>query len=313
MHRADIVELDLRPGPSSSAPAPAPAAAAAADTACDATCPTLARRTQELEQHRLGDLASVVGAVHDAIAALGAEMASFQGDIHASTGRFASLVSQPDPEVLRSRLLDEVRTLKDVVVERRHRWDATREAYAAKVSDLEVQLRSTRAEALSDGLTGLPNRRAFDRDLHRRMMSSREPVVLALFDVDNFKGVNDTRGHAEGDRLLVALARAIEQSLRPGDLVARLGGDEFAVVMSGLPLAQAECRFAALVSHLGATVHGVSCGLAEHSAGDTPRSLYDRADAALYDAKRSGKRRVATRAQAHLRELIEQGGPRAAS
>jgi diguanylate cyclase len=297
----DLIELDLR------GPMPPPMAS----TACQPACPELTRRTEQLDQRRVEDLASVVGAVHETIAALGAEMASWHGDVQASAGRFNAIVSQPDPERLRTQLLEEVRALKQVVVDRRQRWDASKKAYAERVSTLEVQLRTTRAEASTDELTGLANRRAFDRDLALRLQASTHRVVLALLDVDNFKGVNDTRGHPEGDRLLAAVARLLESSIRPGDLVARLGGDEFAVIVAGLTLRQAECRFATLVAEIGASTHGVSCGLAEFSAGDTPRSLYDRADGALYDAKRGGKHRVVARDQAYLRDIT--GGTHASS
>lgn len=270
---------------------------------CGQACPEFVRYTQQVEQQRVDDLATVVSALHETIAALGAEMTSWQGDVQQAAGRFQALVAQPDPAVLRTHLIEEVRTLKHAVVDRRQRWEATRQAYVDRVSDLEVQLRSTRAEALTDGLTGLANRRAFDRELGDRLRSSQERLVLAVFDVDDFKGVNDVRGHAEGDRVLTSVALMLSGSMRPGDVVARMGGDEFAVLVSGLTLRQAENRFAVLVSEISVAVHGVSCGLAEMSAGDTARSLYDRADAALYDAKHGGKRRVGVRAARFLRDL----------
>jgi len=260
------------------------------------------RRTQQLEQHRVEDLASVVGALHEALGALGAEMASWQGDVQTSAAKFGAIVSQPDPAVLRTQVLDEVRALKQVVVERRQRWDVTQRAYAERVTALEVQLRTTREEAATDKLTGVANRRAFDREMAHRLRSSQQRVVLALFDVDDFKSVNDTHGHAEGDRLLAGIAEMLTTSMRPGDLVARLGGDEFAVIVAGLTLGQAECRFSTLVSEIGVALHGVSCGLSEFSAGDNAQSLYDRADAALYDAKRDGKQRVVSKSQRYLRD-----------
>lgn len=299
MHHPNLIELDLR-GP---VVMPAPAEPRATTSgACQSSCPELMRRTQQLEQHRVEDLASVVGALHEALVALGAEMASWQGDVQSSAVRFGTIVSQPDPAVLRTQVLDEVRALKQVVVDRRQRWDVTQRAYAERVTALEVQLRTTREEAATDGLTGLANRRAFDRELAHRLRSSHHRVVLALFDVDDFKSVNDTKGHPEGDRLLSAIAGMLMQSMRPGDLVARLGGDEFAVIVAGLALGQAECRFATLVSEIGVALHGVSCGLSEFSAGDNAQSLYDRADAALYEAKRDGKQRVASKCQRYLRD-----------
>lgn len=308
MHHHDLIELDLRGGSRTSMPVPAPVQARAT---CETTCPEFARRTQQLEQHRVEDLAAVVGALHETIGALGAEMTSWQGDVQAAAGRFQSLVSQPDPEVLRTHLIEEVRTLKQAVVDRRQKWEATKKAYAERVTTLEVQLRSTRAEASTDGLTGLANRRAFDRELTHRLRSSHQRLVLALFDVDNFKHVNDSKGHGEGDRVLSSIAAMLSSSLRPGDMVARLGGDEFAVIVAGLTLRQAEVRFETLVSEITVAVHGVSCGLAEFSAGDTPTSLYERADSALYDAKHGGKHRVAVRAATFVRDL--RGGARASA
>ncbi len=296
MHHPDLIALDLRGGV-----AP-PALRVADEGACKSACPELARRVQQLEQHRVEDLASVVGALNDALSALGSEMASWQSDVQTSAAKFGAIVSQPDPAVLRTQVLDEVRALKQVVVERRQRWDVTQRAYAARVTALEVQLRTTRAEAATDKLTGVANRRAFDREMAHRLRSSQQRVVLALFDVDDFKSVNDTRGHAEGDRVLAGIAEMLMTSMRPGDLVARLGGDEFAVIVAGLTLGQAECRFSTLVSEIGVALHGVSCGLSEFSAGDNAQSLYDRADAALYDAKRDGKQRVVSKSQRYLRD-----------
>jgi diguanylate cyclase (GGDEF)-like protein len=296
VHYPNLIELDLRGGGTSSMPRMAEVGA------CQSTCPELVRRTQQLEQHRVEDLASVVGALHEALGALGAEMASWQGDVQTSAAKFGAIVSQPDPAVLRTQVLDEVRALKQVVVERRQRWDVTQKAYAERVTALEVQLRTTREEAATDKLTGVANRRAFDREMAHRLRSSQQRVVLALFDVDDFKSVNDTHGHAEGDRVLTSIAEMLTTSMRPGDLVARLGGDEFAVIVAGLTLGQAECRFSTLVTEISVALHGVSCGLSEFSAGDNAQSLYDRADAALYDAKRDGKQRVVSKSQRYLRD-----------
>jgi diguanylate cyclase len=307
VHHPDLIELDLR----SSAPVAPPVMPSGATTSavatdqCRTACPELLRRTEQLESNRVQDLTAVVGALQETMSALGAEMASWHGDVQASAGRFGALVSQPDPERLRSQLLEEVHSLKQVVVNRRQRWDATKKAYAERVTSLETQLRTTRVEASTDGLTGLANRRAFDRELTHRLRSSHERVALALFDVDNFKGVNDTKGHAEGDVLLKTIATTIAASVRPGDVVARLGGDEFAVIVGGLTLRQAESRFAVMVSEICTAIHGVSCGLAEFSAGDTEKSLYDRADSALYDAKHNGKHRVAVRDRPSLRAQRE--------
>jgi diguanylate cyclase (GGDEF)-like protein len=111
--------------------------------------------------------------------------------------------------------------------------------------------------------------------------------------------------------VLVTLAQALLASVRPEDLVARLGGDEFAILASELTLRQAEGRFAKTIAALATASENemwapkVSCGLAEFSAGDTYESLYERADEALYAAKRTGKHRVATKARAFIRDLMK--------
>jgi diguanylate cyclase (GGDEF)-like protein len=114
---------------------------------------------------------------------------------------------------------------------------ATKVLFFVVISELVHALRRARdlvhEEARTDALTGLLNRRAFYERAEEeisRVRRSGAPLVLAYLDVDDFKGVNDRFGHDTGDRVLVALARALSRSVRDGDVVARLGGDEFAVL-----------------------------------------------------------------------------------
>jgi diguanylate cyclase (GGDEF)-like protein len=121
--------------------------------------------------------------------------------------------------------------------------------------------------------------------------------VVAFLDLDGFKAVNDTLGHATGDALLVEVARRVSGAVRDGDTVARLGGDEFAVLLedTGAPLTteRISVALAAPVTLAGAPrVVGTSLGIAEVGAGDGPATADDllaRADAAMYAAKRAGK------------------------
>lgn len=166
--------------------------------------------------------------------------------------------------------------------------------------------RELQRQALADPLTGLPNRRAFDDALHRSLEGSARSgrrVGLVLVDVDHFKTVNDTRGHAVGDAVLREVALRFVSTLRHADLAARVGGEEFAAILEDPePAALQEIGErvrrsvgAAPVASFGGPIPvTVSVGVAHIVAGgeDALRALYRDADEALYAAKRSGRDRV---------------------
>ncbi len=154
-----------------------------------------------------------------------------------------------------------------------------------------------------DVLTGLLNRRGFDERL-RRLLSrgAPRPPLLAVLDVDHFKRINDTHGHAVGDAVLSGVGARLHEALRPLDLAVRLGGEEFAVIWlnpeSGGELRLGERLREAIGGQAFQTAAGplavtVSVGVA-HALGpeEAPEALFSRADAALYEAKRGGRDRV---------------------
>lgn len=148
--------------------------------------------------------------------------------------------------------------------------------------------------ALTDQLTGLPNRRAWQEGLDRELSrAGREshPLCVAVIDLDDFKGYNDEHGHLAGDAMLRETARAWRGVLRAGDLLARYGGEEFAVVIPAWPLADA----VTVVERLRAATPGgqtCSAGVACWDQHETGTSLFARADAALYAAKQGGRDRT---------------------
>ena len=161
-----------------------------------------------------------------------------------------------------------------------------------------------RHEALTDELTGLPNRRMFDSALRGRLENLGRygwRFGLLVVDIDFFKAVNDQHGHAFGDAVLVGVAKTLLGAVRAGDLVARWGGEEFAVLVeaSDVPgLGETAERVRALVAQsevrhedVVLAVH-VSVGGSLAEADDTPESLFERVDAALYSAKRDGRDRT---------------------
>ena len=145
-------------------------------------------------------------------------------------------------------------------------------------------------EALTDALTGLPNRRAWDVEI-ARALQGRGPVGVAMFDIDHFKRFNDTHGHPAGDRLLREAASRWRAEMRAGDFLARLGGEEFALLVTGADVTTIATIVARLCARMPAQ-QTCSAGIALRSIGDTPEQLVARADAALYEAKTGGRNRV---------------------
>lgn len=144
-----------------------------------------------------------------------------------------------------------------------------------------------RERAAVDSLTGVYLRGAGLVELHRdidRARRSSQSLIAAFIDVDRLKRVNDTRGHAAGDRLLLEVAHTLRAQMRPYDLVIRYGGDEFVCALSGLSHEDAAARFDRVSVALadGPEASSVTVGLAELEADDTIEELLARADAALY-------------------------------
>lgn len=146
-----------------------------------------------------------------------------------------------------------------------------------------------RHQARTDELTGLPNRAAVYEAL-RRLLAAGQVALLAM-DVDNLKTVNDSRGHAAGDALLREMAAGARAALRASDVVGRWGGDEFVMLLPHTPARDA-VRVAERVQHQVAPLTTVSIGLAVGAAGEDADYVLERADLALYSAKRGGRAQV---------------------
>ena len=171
----------------------------------------------------------------------------------------------------------------------------------ANAIDRRAAEQRTQHEALHDPLTGLPNRNLFlDRLEHALSVAQRRgtPVSVLFLDLDQFKLVNDSLGHAAGDELLAAVAPRIEEALRPADTVARFGGDEFAILAEDIGNEHGATRIAERVAEalarpfiLRGREHFVSAsvGIAIGAGNETPESLIRDADSALYRAKERGR------------------------
>ena len=185
---------------------------------------------------------------------------------------------------------------------------------AVVISKLRDDLEIVQREAMTDGLTGIANRKLLDITLQKAAHEAeveQQPLSLLLLDIDHFKKFNDAYGHALGDQVLKLVARAISECVKGRDLAARYGGEEFAIV-----LPRTHCHDAAAVAEqvrenvaskklvkkstgedLGRIT--MSIGVSQYVPGEPLGETIQRADDALYAAKRGGRNRVETEAAAH--------------
>ncbi len=171
--------------------------------------------------------------------------------------------------------------------------------------DLSDELKKAHTLSLTDELTQLPNRRAFMKRIEdevSRVQRYEYPLCFALVDLDSFKSINDRYGHTAGDEVLRSFAERALSGFRHHDLASRYGGEEFAIILPNTDTNGAvralekvkgrtsQCAF----QHNGTTypIPTFSAGIAQYNAGETPASLIERADKALYRAKRMGRNRI---------------------
>ncbi|HUG65151.1 MAG TPA: sensor domain-containing diguanylate cyclase [Gaiellaceae bacterium] len=175
---------------------------------------------------------------------------------------------------------------------------------ASCISAIENARRYGEARKLAetDSLTGLFNQRSFQETLRREVTRAnryQRKLTLIVFDLDDFKSINDQVGHLAGDRVLAQAADRLREAVRSTDVACRIGGDEFAVIMPESAAEDGEQLFSRVHNSMRGTALGpdeqrlrLSGGIAELLHGDTPASLFERADAALYRAKELGKDRA---------------------
>lgn len=191
-------------------------------------------------------------------------------------------------------------------------------ASSAEINRLREDLETMRHEAMTDGLTGIANRKLFDAELRRFAMQAMEEgelLCLLILDIDLFKKFNDTYGHQVGDQVLKLLALTLTDSIKGQDLAARFGGEEFCVILPGTGLPDA-IKVAEIIRNKvgkkqvinrktgeGLGQISVSIGVAEFKYGEPLSQLILRADEALYAAKRAGRNRVVSETMVDNNEL----------
>ncbi len=261
----------------------------------------------------------IIDLLRQAIATL-TSGASLHSAVLGSTQRFKELAKLDDLQELRKRIADEVIDLEREVRSKQlesERFTASLverlEFIECKLSDTENKLKKSETETSIDPLTGISNRRHFDRQLDRWTNAQHRvgPFVLAMVDVDNFKKVNDHYGHRAGDIVLAGVANTMRKAIRSNDVLARYGGEEFAILFWNMTLEMAEERCQRILAIVRAAEFEIgspddrlsitlSCGLAAHERGDNSETLMQRADDALYSAKQHGRNRIELRRKQSL-------------
>jgi two-component system, cell cycle response regulator len=207
-----------------------------------------------------------------------------------------------DDYVIKPFDLDELRARVRVGV----RLATLQDRLAAKIVELEATRDALERLASSDALTNLCSRRRWYELATlevERFQRYRRPVSVLVADLDHFKRVNDTFGHAAGDEVLKAFAQLLRDNSRKSDVIGRLGGEEFAILMPETPREAAHevaqrivsgCRSVTASGPASPVKFTCSIGVAEAQPGDNSiETVLAHADAALYDAKRDGRDRVA--------------------
>ena len=248
------------------------------------------------------------------------ELGSQTGRFHESVGRYADVIERADTlESLAGavrEMVEESRTVQGLVDQtqrRLHDEHARATDLSQRVSELEGELRRLSDEVSTDQLTQIANRRgllqAFDIECSRLQRSAVDDpsgtvtpgLAIGLLDIDNFKRLNDDLGHAAGDEALKALAAMVAKTLRPTDVVARYGGEEFVVLMPDTPVDEGQQILTRLQRSLtgGLFMHEnkqvfvtFSAGVTAFRVGERIEDALERADVALYQAKRAGKNRT---------------------
>jgi diguanylate cyclase len=268
---------------------------------------------------RDAELADLTNVLRDVVESLRGDARKFEAEFQRSTRAMESMVEIQDIRELKRQLVQEVEALRKTAQERGQAEAQQVELLSGKVTTLERSLQEAREEAATDPLTGIANRGTFDsalRDWICRAGKDGKPFALAMVDLDDFKKINDTHGHPVGDRVLIAAAQLLSGCVAEGDLAARYGGEEFALLFGEASAPKAKQRLLAALQGIAPAyeyeVEGekrfvtftFSGGVTVFDQSDTCESLVKRADEALYDAKRRGKKRVEIKNRSFLRALV---------
>lgn len=220
--------------------------------------------------------------------------------------RTESLAEATDVDVIKRVVADLVQETREMV-DKNAKLEEQLHSSSRELDKMRNDMQNLKQETMTDALTGMPNRKAFDTELKTRAkeaMDKSRPMSLIMIDIDHFKVFNDTYGHQVGDQVLRLVARTLNEGLRPIEMLSRYGGEEFAVIAPALKLGEAEKLAEKLRQRIAAKdiinqtkneklgSLSISLGVAQLHPGEPLTQLIERADHALYKAKAAGRNKV---------------------
>jgi diguanylate cyclase (GGDEF)-like protein len=257
---------------------------------------SFAAHAQEIQSRDLGILRELLGLLAQAADDSKGLSQTSQIGFEQLGKNLEQLSAAPDLETLRDGLTEHMGHLREFVAQVLADHERTTSRLATEVAQFEGRVAELETLASTDPLTGIANRRSFET-LLTKAIAAGQNISLLLYDLDEFKGINDRLGHEAGDQVLMHFARHLRNEIRANDLPARIGGDEF-VALLFCPLEGALRRSQQILRGLErrheVTCNGrtlgvpirVSVGVVEHRAGESPAALLRRADEAMYEVKR---------------------------
>ncbi len=254
---------------------------------------------------RENEFKDIIDILSKAMVTLDTENQEYNQKILTQSEKIVEITHLDDIKKLKIALILEIEQIRETVKEKQSHDNTKLEILSNQVSNLSMELEKARTESLTDGLTGIYNRKACDSrisGLVEKNLVSKAPFSLLMLDIDDFKKVNDVYGHHTGDRVILAIINKCRQSIRGEDFFARYGGDEFVIILPGASLknalkrAQHICQSIASTRYYLDDVAGsptlsvtVSIGVCSIEKADTVSAVTQRADKALYAAKQNGK------------------------